>query len=136
MSEEPKSIRLNKAVTEFNVGMHTIVEFLAKKGHKVEEKPTTKLTPEQYAMLAAAFQSEREVKENADRIDITTNNSIVIEATNPNEEENESSEEIIIKNFNNTPKGKNTSSAKDAKTDEEPQQPAVAPEPVAEPAQS
>ncbi|MCR4828320.1 MAG: translation initiation factor IF-2 [Bacteroidales bacterium] len=133
MSEEPKSIRLNKAVTEFNVGMHTIVEFLAKKGHKVEEKPTTKLTPEQYAMLAAAFQSEREVKENADRIDITTNNSIVIEATNPNEEENESSEEIIIKNFNNTPKAKNTSSAKDAKTDEEPQQPAVAPEPVAEP---
>ncbi len=109
MSEEPKNIRLNKAAKELNVGIPNLVEYLAKKGHQVDANPNARLTPEQYALLATAFQSEREVKENADRIEISTNNSVIIEASNsPAEEPKDYSDEVIIKNFN-TPKIKETS---------------------------
>ena len=40
MSEETNfTIRLSKAVKEFNVGKDTIVEFLAKKGFQVDPSP-------------------------------------------------------------------------------------------------
>ena len=102
MSEEPKNIRLNKAAKELNVGIPTMVEYLAKKGHQVDANPNARLTPEQYALLATAFQSEREVKENADRIEITTGSSVTIEATNTsgNDDSSDFNDEIIIKNFN------------------------------------
>ena len=99
MSEEPKNIRLNKAAKEFNVGIPNLVEYLAKKGHQVDANPNARITPEQYALLATAFQSERVVKENADRIEISTNSSMVIEATNNATSENrEFGDEVIIKN--------------------------------------
>ena len=101
MSEEPKNIRLNKAAKELNVGIPTLVEYLAKKGHQVETNPNARLTPEQYALLATAFQAERQVKENADRIEISTGSSVVIEATNngSTEEIKDYGDEVIIKNF-------------------------------------
>ena len=104
MSEEPKNIRLNKAAKELNVGIPTMVEYLAKKGHQVDANPNARLTPEQYALLATAFQSERQVKENADRIEITTGSSVTIEATNTsgNDDSSDYNDEIIIKNFNTT----------------------------------
>ena len=37
MTEATKATRLSKAAREFNVGIHTIVEYLAKKGIEVEE---------------------------------------------------------------------------------------------------
>ncbi len=115
MSEEPKNIRLNKAAKEFNVGIPNLVEYLAKKGHQVDANPNARITPEQYALLATAFQSERMVKENADRIEISTNSSVVIEATKTNSDENRDyGDEVIIKNFN-TPKVK--TSAKPEKSE-------------------
>ena len=102
MSEEPKNIRLNKAAKELNVGIPTMVEYLAKKGHQVDANPNARLTAEQYALLTTAFQSERQVKENADRIEITTGSSVTIEATNTsgNDDTSDYNDEIIIKNFN------------------------------------
>ncbi len=107
MPEEPKNIRLNKAAKELNVGIPTLVEYLAKKGHQVDANPNARLTPEQYALLATAFQSERQVKENADRIEISTGSSVVIEATNASndDEARDYGDEVIIKNFT-TPKSK------------------------------
>ena len=102
MAEENKGIRLKKAATELNVGISTLVEFLAKKGHQVEMNPNTRLTAEQYDIVAAAFQAERAVKEQADRIEITPSNSnVVVEVSN--DERNEESEEVIIKNYNTSP---------------------------------
>ena len=117
MPEEPKNIRLNKAAKELNVGIPTLVEYLAKKGHQVDANPNARLTPEQYALLATAFQSERQVKENADRIEISTGSSVVIEATNASndDEAHDYGDEVIIKNFT-TPKSKE--SAKPEKTAE------------------
>lgn len=66
MPEKPKySIRLSKAAKELNVGKETIVEFLAKKGFKVDSSPNTKLTAEMYALLVKEYQGEKEVKHEA-----------------------------------------------------------------------
>ena len=64
------SFRLNKVAKDFNVGIQTIVDYLAKKGHQVEQNPNTKISEEQYELLSAAFQSERKVKEEADKIEL------------------------------------------------------------------
>lgn len=56
MAEE-KSTRLGQASRKLNVGHNTILEFLAKKGHVVENNPNAKLTPEQMAMLSKEFAS-------------------------------------------------------------------------------
>ena len=105
MAEEIKTIRLNKAAKEFNVGIQNLVDFLAKKGHQVDLNPNTRISPEQYELLAAEFQSEREVKENADKIEIsTTTNTVVIEANTPSEESKKvEAEEVIIKNVFTAP---------------------------------
>lgn len=63
MSE--KTPRLNAVVKELNVGMQTLVEHLAKKGHVVEGKPTTKITEEQYNILLNDFQSDKKVRDDA-----------------------------------------------------------------------
>ena len=121
MAEEPKSIRLNKAAKEFNVGIQSLVEFLAKKGHQVDVNPNTKISPEQYELLTQAFQSERQVKEQADKIEITpSSNTVVIEASKTIVENDteDTPDEIIIKNVFSKPFSP---------------EPKVEPEPVSEP---
>ena len=63
MAEVSKATRLSKAAREFNVGIHTIVDFLDEKGIEIDEKPTTKLSPEAYDMLVQEFHAEKAVKE-------------------------------------------------------------------------
>lgn len=45
------SIRLNKIIREFNVGIGTIVDFLREKGFEVNASPSEKITDEQYEIL-------------------------------------------------------------------------------------
>ena len=106
MSEEPKSIRLNKAAKEFNVGIATLVEFLAKKGQEVDSNPNTRLSPEQYALVEAQFATDRDVKKDADKIEIISGDTVVRSAASKVEEElkkNETEEPVI-----ETPKPKET----------------------------
>ena len=132
MSEEPKNIRLNKAAKELNVGIPTLVEYLAKKGHKIDANPNAKLTMEQYALLATAFQAERQVKENADRIEISTGSSVTIEATEAGQgDAHDYGDEVIIKNFN-TPNTKETLKQEEPKTEEPQKQEAKAETPAVE----
>ena len=65
MAESNKPVRLSKAAREFNLGMTTVVEFLASKGIEVEAKPNTKLDPETYALVKSNFQGDKETKEKA-----------------------------------------------------------------------
>ncbi|MES2690337.1 MAG: translation initiation factor IF-2 [Bacteroidota bacterium] len=65
MSENKESVRLNAVVKELNVGIQTLVEHLAKKGFKVDNKPTTKITGEMYEVLLSDFQSDKKVKDDA-----------------------------------------------------------------------
>ncbi len=73
MPEGNKSIRLQKAAKEFNVGIATIVEFLTKKGKKVDNNPNAKLDEESYGLLSAEFQSEKQKKDIADNLQISIN---------------------------------------------------------------
>ena len=69
MSEDSNfTIRLSKAAKEFNVGMGTILDFLAKKGFQVDSSPNTKLTADMYALLVKEYQGEREVKNEAKKL--------------------------------------------------------------------
>jgi translation initiation factor IF-2 len=67
---ENKSIQLVKAAKELNVGIHTLVDHLAEKGQVVENKPTTKLSPEQYNLLLSAFKQDLAIKKKAEEINI------------------------------------------------------------------
>ncbi|MBS1486141.1 MAG: translation initiation factor IF-2 [Bacteroidetes bacterium] len=61
MAEE-KSIRLGQASRKLNVGHNTILDFLAKKGIKIENNPNAKLTAEQFAILAKEYASSASEK--------------------------------------------------------------------------
>ena len=58
-----KPIRLGKAAGELNVGLPTIVEFLASKGVKIDSSPNTKLEPEHFALLCQEFAADQSLKE-------------------------------------------------------------------------
>ena len=49
------SIRLNKVTRDLNVGTTTLVDFLHKKGLKVEADPNTKISEEAYVLLLKEF---------------------------------------------------------------------------------
>lgn len=72
MSEEKISIRLSKIATEFNVGISTIVEDLAKKGHKIENNPNTKIPAELYELLRKLYESDKKIKESVDKKNISS----------------------------------------------------------------
>src|ERR1700743_2074024 len=69
MSED-KSIKLIKAVKELNIGMGTIVDFLATKGYKVEKQPMAKLDNDMYSALLKEFSFDKSIKEEAKQISI------------------------------------------------------------------
>ena len=69
MSED-KSIKLIKAVKELNIGMGTIVDFLATKGYKVEKQPMAKLDSDMYTTLLKEFAVDKIIKEEAKQIKI------------------------------------------------------------------
>ncbi|MCC6541217.1 MAG: translation initiation factor IF-2 [Flavobacteriales bacterium] len=58
-----KGMRLSKVAREFNQGLHTVVEFLEAKGHKVESNPNTKIPAELYELLQGEFGTDRAIKE-------------------------------------------------------------------------
>ena len=64
------SIRLNKALSELNIGFQTAVEFLEKRNDMGETKLelTSKITQEQYDALVTAFQKDKEVRSQADKL--------------------------------------------------------------------
>ena len=140
MSEEVKSIRLSKAAKEFNIGVSTAVEFLKKKGHQIDDNPNTKISGELYDLLAKNFQSERAVKENAEKIQITTPvKSTVLDASQKQKPDTaepvkDNDSEIIIKNYNKKAETKTeTTPVEPAKPATTEPAPAPKPEPKPEP---
>jgi len=56
------NIRLNRVLRELNISLDRAVEFLASKGHKVEARPTTKISNEVYQVLLDEFQTDMSKK--------------------------------------------------------------------------
>ncbi len=100
---ETKSIRLGKAAQEFNVGSLTIVEFLNKKGIKIDNNPNTKLGPEVYALLVKEYSTEKTVKETSKKIELEYTQHRTISITDKKQviedEDNDQREELFIRNM-------------------------------------
>ena len=93
-----KSIRLSKAAIEFNVGRDDIVDFLGKKGYKLDSSPNTKLNGEMYALLVEKYKGDKEVKKNADQLGNFSykGKSITVDNTINNQDDDYDDEEDII----------------------------------------
>lgn len=135
MSEGNIAVRLAKAAKEFNIGIATIVDFLSKKGHKVDNSPNAKLSPEMYVLLVKEFQSEKTVKESAKKIEleyIHHQQSKPAAFKKPKVEEEEV-DEVVIKNMPHDAKEllKPAAAEKQAVQTEKPKE---EPEKIAEPA--
>lgn len=100
---EGKSINLLKAAKELNIGLSTAVEFLGKKGYKVDPKPNTKLNEDMYDVLLKEYQGDKNVKEEAKQIAIgkirrEDTPPLTYERHEPKRSQDFEQEEILIKN--------------------------------------
>jgi translation initiation factor IF-2 len=99
--EEGKTIRLSAAAREFNVGVTTILEYLTKKGVKVDSNPNSKLTSDVYALLVKEYQKDRAVKQESEKksLDISHRQSLSIDEKKifAHEEEESVREDFLIK---------------------------------------
>ena len=67
MSEE-KGYRLGQVARKINVGLNTLADHLASKGHKVENNPNARITEEHYNILLKEFQSSFQDKKEASEL--------------------------------------------------------------------
>lgn len=98
---EEKMMRLSQVARKLNVGTSTIAEHLAKKGYEVENKPNSKVTLEQFNMLAKEFESSALDKEEASGLTIGkkhVDNFIIDGDSGVQHHKKEEEQEILIKN--------------------------------------
>lgn len=116
---EGKSINLLKAAKELNIGIGTAVDFLVKEGFDVESKPSTKLSPDMYAVLLKEFQGDKIVKDEAKQIvigKIRRDESVAgTSGANPTEsrediqeEDDTTTKEILVKDTASAPASEST----------------------------
>jgi len=55
---ERRTMRLNKVLRELNISLDRAVEYLAKNGHAIEARPTTKISGEVYQVLLDGFETD------------------------------------------------------------------------------
>ncbi|MBR5250318.1 MAG: translation initiation factor IF-2 [Bacteroidales bacterium] len=63
-----ESIRINKVLKEFNIGLNSLVEFLNKKGFEIENSPVAKITPEAYELVQKEFGKDQRLKDQSRNI--------------------------------------------------------------------
>ncbi|MEQ8474720.1 translation initiation factor IF-2 [Fulvivirga sp.] len=99
MADE-KTMRLSQVARKLNVGLSTIVDFLAEKGFEVESSPNGKITGEQFSMLSKEFADSASEKKEASGLSIGIKH---VEATQEPEPaktpKKEEDEEVLIKNL-------------------------------------
>ena len=59
------------AAKEFNIGTHTLIEFLVSKSFSADDlKPTSKLTGDMYRVLQSEFHQDKAAKEKAEKVEL------------------------------------------------------------------
>ncbi|MCF8335099.1 MAG: translation initiation factor IF-2 [Bacteroidales bacterium] len=89
MATSKKVKRLSKVAKEFNVGIHTLVDFLNKKGYDIDTNPNAKVSPEQYELLLKEYSSEIDVKRQSEKIGQSYSETESSVSVNDMEEESE-----------------------------------------------
>jgi translation initiation factor IF-2 len=105
---DTKITRLSKIARELNVGISTIVDFLHKKGVKIDSNPNEKITSEQYALLLKEFSTDLNAKKESEKLNLrnkrekleTVSLNDVHHETEPVAPEDE--EELLIKDLRAT----------------------------------
>jgi len=59
---ESRTVRLNKVLRELNISLDRAVEFLAKNGHQIDARPTTKISSQIYQVLQDGFETDANKK--------------------------------------------------------------------------
>lgn len=90
------TIRINKVLKDFNIGINTLAEFLKKKGIEVEISPIAKISEDDYALIAKEFGKEQIIKEQSRKVAIKVKEITEKEHQKENIED-ESVQEILIK---------------------------------------
>ncbi|MEQ8926489.1 MAG: translation initiation factor IF-2 [Fulvivirga sp.] len=99
MADE-KTMRLSQVARKLNVGLSTIVDFLADKGFEVESSPNAKVTGEQFSMLSREFADSAHEKEEASGLSIgTKHHDVAIESGSSKPTNKSDDEEVLIKNL-------------------------------------
>ncbi len=113
MSED-RMWRLNQVARKLNVGMNTVIQTLENKGFSIDSSPNSKLTQEQYDILAREFASSAHEKEEASGITIGKKHSdnVVINTQTATETRPDEEEEILIKNLSSKEQPKEEEPAK------------------------
>ncbi|MBL4592370.1 MAG: translation initiation factor IF-2, partial [Flavobacteriales bacterium] len=91
--------RLSKVAREFNVGIQTLIEFLATKDIKIESNPNTKIDAETFNVLQTEFQSEISAKEESKKVSIGTEKETItlaqVQGIEPEKKEEKVPEEVV-----------------------------------------
>jgi len=119
MSDEKKALKLLKVAKEFNISLSSVVEFLTGKGFAVEANPNFPIDHDMYRALGKEYGKEKELREQADKMQIGANRKGA--ASNEHQEEAKSnsdsddSEVILIKNLSEPIKKKSEEEKIEAK---------------------
>ena len=90
------TIRINKVLKDFNIGLSTLTDFLKKKGYTDELTLTSKISEDVFALVAKEFGKEQLIKEQSRKVAIKVKEITEMESNRAAEEE-EPVQEVIIK---------------------------------------
>lgn len=100
-------MRLSQVARKLNIGKKTILDFLESKGFKVDDNPNSKITTEQYQILAKEFATSAMDKEEALGMTIGkkhSDNFVIDSEVEEEYRQNEDEEEILIKSITSSKK--------------------------------
>ena len=91
-----ESIRINKVLKEFNIGLGTLVDFFKSKKIEIEANPGTKITPEMYELVQKEFGKELLIKEQSKKVAIKVKD-ITDKAESHKDDDSDSEDEMPVK---------------------------------------
>lgn len=80
--------RLKQILTEFNIGMGTLIDFLQNKGISIDENPNARINEDVYELVSKEFRNEQIVRQESKKVNIkiTPKEKKAAEAKKPKEE--------------------------------------------------
>ncbi len=70
MTQFEKATRLSKLAIEFNVGVSTLVDYLKKKGHDVDQSPNSKVAPELCDIIAKEYGKDANIRDASKKLSL------------------------------------------------------------------